>query len=95
MLMFVKAAEQLLDNHGPADWDAHIDTARLNIASHRHCVLGQLYGSYMKGLAALPLGITSASAFAGNSGMTRLWRTVVARRQIARGIMPSHLIMVS
>lgn len=42
----------LLDEHNP-DWREHVDSHSLNMSSSCGCVLGQVYGSYDAGLAAL------------------------------------------
>lgn len=43
----VAAGAAYLDQHQPG-WDAQIDLDRLNISSACDCVLGQLYGQYLR-----------------------------------------------
>lgn len=49
----VKAGIALLDAKGPPDWRDKINTATLDLMETDHCVLGQVYGDYGKGIDAL------------------------------------------
>jgi hypothetical protein len=44
------------------NWELGIDTDRLDVASDKWCVLGQLFGSFKKGLKALGLTLEEAIA---------------------------------
>lgn len=43
---------KLLDKRMPG-WDNRIDLYRLDMEDYRHCVLGQLYGAYHRGIYSL------------------------------------------
>lgn len=49
-----------LDRHGPPDWREQIDPDKIDIKNCGNCVLGQIYGSYVKGLKRLGLSMTQA-----------------------------------
>jgi hypothetical protein len=55
------AGAALLDARGP--WADRIDLVRLDMASCRDCVLGQLYGWYSSGRAALDLSTSAAELY--------------------------------
>lgn len=44
---------RLLDTSGPENWRERIDTGTLDLASLDNCILGQVFGSYSKGMDAL------------------------------------------
>jgi hypothetical protein len=44
---------QLLDERGPADWRARVNVLALDMGHALRDVLGQLYGSYHRGMCAL------------------------------------------
>ncbi len=46
----------LLDAQRPG-WDQRISTATLDLADNCHCILGQLYGTYARGVSAWSLGL--------------------------------------
>jgi hypothetical protein len=54
----VRDTAELLDRDMPG-WEEYIDADRLNIASAKDCVFGQVYGGFGKGLKALgiPAGV--------------------------------------
>lgn len=89
----VDAGAKFLDQHHPG-WDQLIDLARLNLESSDDCVLGQLYGSYGRGLDRLfprkdgviperyPLGFTEPDM--SNYGeLNRAWERLIMDRQYA------------
>lgn len=48
----VDLSAAVLDKHIPG-WAARVDTERLDINHHNHCVLGQLDGTYYDGVTRL------------------------------------------
>lgn len=69
-------------------WVRHIDVSRLDIWSVVNCVLGQLFGSYAKGLAELGLdsgidhGFTDIG-FTTTEHLTAEWRKRIAATCVA------------
>ena len=53
----VMAGIGMLDTYGPKNWrkklGAGIKARRFNLASTEHCVLGEVYGDFSEGIAAL------------------------------------------
>jgi len=72
---------RILDEACPG-WHAFIDLDTLDISSLRECVLGQLYGDFHTGRAALGLSAVDAEA-AGfvDSTSTAAWRQHIATLQ--------------
>jgi hypothetical protein len=64
------AGAQFLDQQRPG-WHRQVDTGTLHIARSDRCALGQLYGSYHRGLEVLHVAPRSAelgfSAMGGNA----------------------------
>lgn len=52
---------QRLDREDP-EWFRQVDQSKLSIAHFIHCILGQLYGDYLKGRKALGLSYSEAVA---------------------------------
>lgn len=50
-----RAGAAFLDEHRTDHWRAKINRDELDLNSECHCVLGQLYGNFYEGLAALGL----------------------------------------
>jgi hypothetical protein len=50
---YVTAGAALLDLYGPFLWRSKVDRETLAIPSSYDCVLGQLYGSFGEGVAAI------------------------------------------
>ncbi len=79
------------------NWELVIDTDRLNVACDKWCILGQLYGSFKKGLKALgltldeaislgfhvPQDVTKTEAKALYQGLTNNWEGAIERRMPA------------
>jgi hypothetical protein len=77
-------AVTLLDRAKP-EWADKIDLTRLNMASGHSCVLGQLYGNYFGGMAAL-FGKTETTPYNldsifGTHADERLWKTIIEIRR--------------
>lgn len=82
---------KLLDSYNP-EWFSQVDVNRLNLGSCYDCVLGQLFGSYAKGLNEL--GIPESGRFEYGFSMdgfhpkedwlalTNLWREQIAFRRL-------------
>lgn len=86
----VARGAKLLDRAQPG-WEERIDTETLNIASIDRCVLGQLYGSYAKGMEKLSVSIYDHNSmrFSINHGFacavdTHEWVRLVNKRNLAR-----------
>jgi hypothetical protein len=72
----------LLDERLPG-WRAYVDADTLTLASGCDCVLGQLFGSYYKGLAVLDIDDPARFGFYKPSRttwerLTEAWRKVLA-----------------
>lgn len=79
------AGAALLDEKRPG-WSEAIDCAMLDIATGRHCVLGQLYGTYGDGLSKLSITAPGQYGFAVSAErelMNEAWREEIARRRLA------------
>lgn len=81
---------KLLDKRMPG-WDERINLHRLDMGNGTHCVLGQLYGDYYRGLDVL-LGDNSNSNgyhyafntyFLTSDVLDREWTRVITDRRIA------------
>lgn len=73
----------LLDREYPG-WDRVIDLETLDVASYTDDILGQLYGSYNDGVAALGFALGSGQSSPHgftHSRHTEHWRRVVADRR--------------
>jgi hypothetical protein len=84
----VAAGAALLDEKRPG-WEMEIDCARLNIASRRDCMCGQLYGEYATGVVKLGVEpaeygfLTLKLQPETFEELTEGWReTIAARRQV-------------
>jgi hypothetical protein len=87
----VQAGIALLEARGRMDW-VDINSAVLNIASGRSCVLGQLFGGYGLGLNRLGIG-TQGARFGFNrlsadedEPLNAAWREAIARRRLERAV---------
>ena len=58
----VRKAVDLLDEKGPRDWRAKIDTRTLDVSDSDNCVLWQVYGSYFEGLEILGIDAKKVDA---------------------------------
>ncbi len=85
----VAAGAALLDHARPG-WAAEVDADRLDLFQHDHTdVLGQLYGHFDRGLAALAHPDAAALGFdldadeddAGYPALTACWRAATRRRR--------------
>ena len=86
------AGARFLDERNPG-WENRINTETLSIASGSNCALGQVYGSYSRGLEATGTATQSASlgfaAFGGHGItvdeeyrlLTEAWRKEVQDRR--------------
>ena len=92
----VAAGAALLDRARPG-WAAQVDAGRLDLFQHDHTdVLGQLYGHFDRGLAALAHPDAAALGFdldadeddAGYPALTACWRAAVRRRRTAAPAAP-------
>lgn len=52
-LRLARAGCDLLDEQGPIDWRERVNRETLDMRDPGLCTLGQVYGSYWRGLAAL------------------------------------------
>ncbi len=50
-----RGAQRLDEAFGTQQWATGVDLSRLDMSSCAHCVLAQVYGSYVQGLEALHL----------------------------------------
>ena len=80
----VQSGAALLDDKMP-DWYTRIDTERLNCTDWLHCVLAQLYGTYLDGLWALYIYTPERTIEYGfdaldEGDLTPLWLEEIARR---------------
>ena len=80
----VQSGAALLDDKMP-DWYTRIDTERLNCTDWLHCVLAQLYGTYLDGLWALYIYTPERTIEYGfdaldGGDLTPLWLEEIARR---------------
>lgn len=76
----VLSAISVLDEKRPG-WENEIDLDRLDVADPKHCILGQLYGGFAKGLLKLKvvdLG-NIANGFAGDK--TDIWLEEINKRR--------------
>lgn len=84
----VRAGMALLDDYyGDDRWVDKIDLPSLSLTSIRHCVLGQLFGSYGVGtmkLADAGHPVRSDLPFMPGWGMTTTWMLAIRRRRKAR-----------
>lgn len=104
--MFLKSYEErvatgaaLLDKINP-NWYTRIDSGSLDLLSTRYCVLGQIYGSYSKGLDELYIDTGGYSQgfiifrFWNHLKIEELWREQIATRRArdlnARRILETH-----
>lgn len=74
---------QRLDLTTP-DWRSKVDPNTLSLKSMQDCVLGQVYGHYLKGLDEINLYIGKQHGFAVVCGycrdyLTQLWKEEVTR----------------
>ena len=78
----VAAGAKLLDTVHPG-WRAKVDPDTLDMAWFAHCVLGQLYGTYGKGLSAIGYPNPEEHGFYTTSrpydALTKLWLEEIAR----------------
>jgi len=82
----VAAGAALLDEKRP-DWFMEIDCATLNIASGYHCICGQLYGSYERGVQVLgvhPPSYAFLQHMMSLDALNEAWREAIAARRLAR-----------
>lgn len=83
----VTAGEQALDRILGPNWPDRINTRMLDLSTCGSCVLGQLYGHYDHGIAALHVaGVNTAdlgfTSLCGNyPRLTRIWRERLENRQ--------------
>lgn len=70
----IERGEHALDAYfdGPY-WRLQIDTDRLDITSSLHCVCGQLFGSYERGMSQLGLVVGHKHGFSGGIDLTWRW----------------------
>ena len=88
VLECVTRGAEMLDRQRP-EWYREIDMARLNIASGKDCICGQLFGDY--GVGARELGVTgephnygfTGGAFRPIPELNEAWREAVANRILA------------
>lgn len=59
----VAEGANLLDTYGPPQWRGTINLPKLNMADDHDCILGQLYGSYATGLAALGANVYAGTEY--------------------------------
>lgn len=72
----VKRGVALLNERVP-NWRACVDTASLDLGSGLACVLGQIFGSYEKGLATLGLTASQGREYGFETGLShRLLPTI-------------------
>ena len=83
----VDAGVALLDERLPG-WHKEIDADNLNLSDCNECVLGQLFGNYVKGLGVLGLYYGDSLKFGFRSGppsqwwdLSQTWREIVRGRQ--------------
>lgn len=79
----VKIAMEALDQVNPG-WEVMIDLDTLNMGSIFQCVLGQVYGTYLKGLTALE-GVKCGPGFVF-AGLEDEWKEAIRTRQIQAAI---------
>lgn len=72
----------LLDENVPG-WISHIDLDRLSIADPNNCIVGQLYGVYHIGIAALDYPPPCGYGFNGDdySALNEAWRALITARR--------------
>lgn len=80
----------LLDSLTPG-WDEEIDVPMLNIESDHDCTLGQIFGSFRRGVWEIEKATgsaldTVANGFSKSPGcsfdeLTRAWRVFISRRR--------------
>lgn len=82
----VEAGAAFLDERHPG-WVDDIDTEKLDLIDCRVCVLGQLFGSFSRGLDTLDLGDRSARRFGFDTflesyhDLTDAWLESIMERQ--------------
>ena len=76
---------QLLDEKVPG-WHERIDLRDFDMSSGARCVLGQIYGTYEKGLCELELWVGISHGFSSNRfvampTLTHLWTEEINKRR--------------
>lgn len=79
----------LLDQHLGPNWEDRVDLDRLNIRDPKLCVLGQLMGSWGRGVEALDIRYSGRYGFNAARGteeaaMAEAWERVLGERAQAR-----------
>jgi len=65
----VRAGIALLDESGPTNWRARVDVDKLDLENPRSCVLGQVYGTFDDGMAALDLSFFEGARYGFVTGL--------------------------
>lgn len=71
--MYVQKGIKLLDEKYPG-WENEIDISKLQMMNHKNCIVGQLFGDYLRGLKILGFedvwsGSPGLYSFAGNKNI--------------------------
>lgn len=79
----VKRGVKLFDARGPDNWFLRVDPETLDLSNQHHCVVGQVYGRYGQGLAALGVESEDRYGFLPGYGRRRVnaWREVILARK--------------
>lgn len=77
-------AANFLDEHHPG-WASMVNLDTLRMDSADSCVLGQLYGDYVKGTNKLGLSVGMSSAFSA-FGNNSIWKNEILRRRTPNDI---------
>lgn len=97
-----------LDERRPG-WEFEINLRRLDIASHCSCVLGQLYGSYVRGvqncasrglfglnpLWAVRHGFLSLNGASGFESLTKQWTSLISQRHAQVELEPETMFVAA
>jgi len=79
----IRRGSELLDERGPKNWRQKIDPSTLDLATTDCCLLGQIYGSYGRGvqklriccIVAVECGFATGLSY---SALTRHWKDALA-----------------
>lgn len=81
-----KEAKKFLNKTFGKDWDKRINLSKLNLSDGAHCILGQLYGSWMTAKEELFSGTRAHTncTCAFSSATTIPWREKILKRRWKR-----------
>jgi hypothetical protein len=101
----VKRGAAFLDEKRPG-WEFEINTRRLDIASHCSCLLGQLYGSYVRGVKscapnglfgfnpiwAVRHGFLALNGAEGFRSLSHQWTLLITQRLAQLELEPASML---